>query len=74
MAGRGAYSTNFARWISSAKEMGNEGFDSNLTFTESYPGHDLTQVLSYPNGNRLWIGWLNGDSFRPLLKSGVNYQ
>jgi PKD repeat protein len=74
MAGRGAYSTNFARWISSAKEMGNEGFDSNLAFTERYPGHDLTQVLSYPNGNRLWIGWLNGDSFRPLLTSGSDYQ
>jgi PKD repeat protein len=74
MAGRGAYSTNFARWISSDKDMGNEGFDSNLDFTQRYPGHELTQVLSYPEGNRMWIGWLNGDAFRPLLTPGTDYQ
>jgi PKD repeat protein len=74
MAGKGAYSTNFARWISSAKEMGNEGFDSNLNYLERYPGHELTQVLTYPEANRLWIGWLQGEPFRPLLNPGTKYQ
>jgi len=74
MAGKGAYSTNFARWVSSAKEMGNEAFDSNLTFTESYPGHELSQVLSYPDASRFWIGWSSGEIFRPLFKPGTEYQ
>jgi PKD repeat protein len=74
MAGMGAYSTNFARWISSAKEMGNEGFDSNLVFNQRYPGHELAQVLTYPDANRLWIGWSSGEIFRPLLMPGSEYQ
>jgi PKD repeat protein len=73
MAGIGAYSTNFARWVSSAYEMRNEGFDSNLTFTERYPGHELSQVLTYPDANRIWIGW-SGESFRPLLQPEIEYQ
>jgi PKD repeat protein len=74
MAGMGAYSTNFARWISSAKEMGNEGFDSNLIFTQRYPGHELSQLLSYPDGNRIWIGWSTGEKIRPMFKLGQEYQ
>jgi PKD repeat protein len=74
MAGIGAYSTNFARWISSEKEMGNEGFDSNLVFTERYPGHELSQVLAYPDANRIWIGWSSGQRFRPLFTPGTEYQ
>jgi PKD repeat protein len=74
MAGMGAYSTNFARWISSAKEMGNEGFDSNLIFTQRYPGHELSQLLSYPDGNRIWIGWSTGEKFRPMFRAGQEYQ
>jgi PKD repeat protein len=74
MAGMGAYSTNFARWISSAKEMGNEGFDSNLIFTQRYPGHELSQLLSYPDGSRIWIGWSTGEKFRPIFKAGQEYQ
>jgi PKD repeat protein len=74
MAGIGAYSTNFARWISSEKEMGNEGFDSNLIYTERYPGHELSQVLTYPHASRLWIGWSSGQLFRPLFTPGTEYQ
>jgi PKD repeat protein len=74
LAATGAYSTNFARWMSSGKDLGNEGFDSNLTFTERYPGHDISQVLEAPEAFRLWIGWLNGQLYTPPLVEGNEYQ
>jgi hypothetical protein len=74
MAGLGAYSSNFARWISSAKNLGNEGFDSQLSFAHSYPGHDLSHEIFYPGGSRFWIGWLNGAPYAPKLKSNTTYQ
>jgi hypothetical protein len=74
MAGLGAYSSNFARWISSAKQLGNEGFDSQLSFAERYPGHELSHELFYPEGRRFWIGWLNGAPYAPKLKPNTTYQ
>jgi hypothetical protein len=74
LAGLGAYSSNFARWISSAKTLGNEGFDSQLSFAERYPGHDLSQEIFYPEGRRFWIGWLNGAPYAPKLKPDTTYQ
>ncbi len=73
MAGLGAYSTNFARWMSSSKGPGNEGFDSMLNWREHYPGHDLSQEISLPGAQRLWIGWLAGKSYKPTLKANTTY-
>ncbi len=73
MAGLGAYSTNFARWMSSSKNPGNEGFDSMLNWREHYPGHDLSQEISIPGAQRLWIGWLAGENYRPTLKANTTY-
>ena len=72
MAGLGAYSTNFARWISTAKQMGNEGFDSQLNFREHYPSHELSQEIFYPGGQRIWLGY-GDDQFRGELKPNTNY-
>jgi hypothetical protein len=73
LAGTGAYSTNFARWVSSAQTMGNEGFDSQLSFKEHYPSHELSQEIAYPNGWRMWIGWSSGETYQPRLISGTTY-
>lgn len=73
MAGLGVYSTNFARWVSSAKNMGNEGFDSQLTFKEHYPSHELSQEIFYPDGQRFWIGWINEELFNPTYQAGAEY-
>jgi hypothetical protein len=74
MAGMGAYSSNFARWMSSAKNLGNEGFDSQLSFAEHYPGHEISQEIFYPEGRRMWIGWNSGERYAPKLKTGSTYQ
>ncbi|MEA4906488.1 MAG: DUF5060 domain-containing protein, partial [Anaerolineaceae bacterium] len=73
MAGLGAYSTNFARWVSSAKNMGNEGFDSQLTFRSHYPGHELSQEMWVPDGSRMWLGWINQDLFPLDVKPDQDY-
>ncbi len=74
MAGIGAYSTDFARWMSTGKQLGNEGFDSNLSFESHYPGHQISQLIQAPGASRLWIGWLNGAPYKPVLKQGSAYQ
>jgi hypothetical protein len=62
IAGTGAYSTNWARWISSAEKHGNEGFSSRLLYTEKAPGSELSHEMFYPEGFRLWItSWTNRD-------------
>jgi len=74
MAGLGAYSTNFARWMSTAQQMGNEGFDSRLSWREHYPSHELSQELFWSTGKRMWIGWLQGEPYAPRLKANTTYQ
>ncbi len=74
MAGIGAYSTDFARWMSTGKDLGNEGFDSQLSFESHFPGHQLSQLIQAPDASRIWIGWLNGAPYKPILKEGSQYQ
>ncbi len=74
MAGIGAYSTNFARWMSTGKGLGNEGYDSQLSFESHFPGRQLSQLIQAPDASRLWIGWLNGAPYRTVLKEGSRYQ
>ncbi|MBN2501164.1 MAG: PQQ-binding-like beta-propeller repeat protein [Anaerolineales bacterium] len=75
MGGWGAYSTNWARWVSSAQEMGNEGFSSQLNFKEHYPTSELSQELFWPEGNRIWIGWHGGESVvQTRLEANHEYQ
>lgn len=73
LAGTGAYSSNFSRWVSSANEMGNEGFDSQFSFTNHYPTHELSQHLFYPEGKRIWIGWPDPEKSSLLLKNNTSY-
>lgn len=74
MGGLGAYSTNWARWISSAEQHGNEGVSSHLSFTEHYPSSRLSQHLHYPDGFRMWIGcWLD-DMFCADIRANTAYQ
>jgi hypothetical protein len=69
LAGIGAYSTNWARWLSSAENLGNEGSRERLNFKEHAPGSDLSYDLTYPDAFRYWItNWLNeemGPQFKP---------
>jgi len=73
LAGTGAYSTNFARWMSSAQQMGNEGFDSRLTYEDHFPSHELSQEIFFPEGRHMWMGWLQGEPYRPILLPGHTY-
>lgn len=74
MGGSGAYSTNWARWKSSAEQHGNEGITSHLSFTEHYPSSELSQYIYYPQGFRMWIScWLD-DNFCATITSGRTYQ
>ncbi|NMC79945.1 MAG: PKD domain-containing protein, partial [Chloroflexi bacterium] len=74
MASFGIYSTNFARWVSTAKTMGNEGYDSQLSYKEHYPSHELSQEISYPDAQRFWIGWINEELFGNRFVAGAEYQ
>ena len=74
MGGVGAYSANWARWISSAEELGNEGFMSRLNWREHYSGHELSYELTYPSGFHIWLAtWMN-DKFAQKLKSNTKYK
>lgn len=73
MAPYGAYSTTFSRWISNAKQMGNEGFEAALTAENHYPTHELSQKLDAKEGNRIWLGWIEGDRFPYRLDAGATY-
>jgi hypothetical protein len=62
IAGTGAYSTNWARWISSHESLGNEGFSSFLTPEHAAPGSELSQKMFYPKAYRFWLTmWMNED-------------
>lgn len=74
MAGLGAYSSNWARWKSTAQILGNEGFSSQLSFREHYPGHELAQELFYPDGYRMWLGGFIDEQFHPRLRPSTTYQ
>lgn len=66
MAGRGAYSTNWARWKSSAEQFGNEGMMTRLSFREHAPGSELSYELSAPDGYRIWLtGWTDELFYTP---------
>ncbi|NMC52350.1 MAG: hypothetical protein GYA48_01765 [Chloroflexi bacterium] len=73
MAPFGAYSTTFSRWISNAKQMGNEGFEAALTAENHYPAHELSQKLDAEEGNRIWLGWIEGDRFPYRLDAEATY-
>ena len=53
--------------------MGNEGFDSQLSFNEHLPGHELSQKIFYPEGSRIWIGWPNTEINGPKFKTHTDY-
>lgn len=69
MAGIGAYSANFARWLSSADWHGNEGIMMPLTHTERAPGSELSYMMKLPEGYRIWIGRWGNDLFAFRMKS-----
>lgn len=74
LAGFGAYSTNFARWISTAERHGNEGVMTRLNFREKYPGHDLSYEIFYPEGFRMSLPRWSNDMFAPRVKPNTTYQ
>jgi len=74
MGGRGAYSTNWARWKSSAENFGNEGMMTRLNYLEHLPGHDLSYELFYPEGYRFWLTTWEDDCCGPRLISGKKYR
>jgi PKD repeat protein len=73
MAGLAAYSTNWARWMRVDLQLGNEGVDSPLVYTERYPGHELSRELFAPGGHRIWMGAWQDESFHPALAAGRQY-
>jgi len=73
MGGRGAYSANWARWISTAEQHGNEGFAARLQLRRQCYGSDVSQEIFYPQGYRIWMGFLD-DQFRARLQPGVRYR
>ncbi len=73
LGGIAAYSTNWARWISSAEEHGNEGVMTRLNFREHAPNSELSYDLTYPKAFRYWItNWLNDDK-GPQFKPNTTY-
>lgn len=74
LAGLGIYSTNWARWKSSAEQFGNEGIQTRLSWREKFPGHDLSYELFYPEGYSFWLTPWTDDMFGARLVSGRNYQ
>ncbi|MEZ4670779.1 MAG: hypothetical protein R3E39_22980 [Anaerolineae bacterium] len=74
LGGTAAYSSNWARWISTAADFGNEGAGSFLSFREHAPGSDLSYELTYPHAFRYWIPtWLN-DDMGPRFKPDTTYR
>lgn len=74
MGGMGAYSTNWAKWMRVDLPMGNEGFESPLTYLERYPSHELSRELFYPGGHRIWMGFWMDEWCSPDLRAGREYQ
>jgi PKD repeat protein len=73
MGGQAAYSTNWSRWIRTDLSMGNEGYDSPLTFRERYPSHELSREIYWPEGRRIWMGQWGDENYYPALKAGTRY-
>ncbi len=73
LAGVAAYTTNWARWISSAENHGNEGVMTRLNFREHAPGSDLSYDLTYPNAARYWITNFLNDDMGPQFKPDTTY-
>jgi hypothetical protein len=74
LAPYGAYSTNFSRWVSSSRQMGNEGVEAALTSEFHYPSSELSHKMDAKMGDRLWLGWIEGDKFPYRFDAGSNYQ
>ena len=79
LAGIGAYSTNFARWISSAERMGNEGYMTLFAYDngtgEKVPTYgELSYPLFYPDGFRFWLTTWGNEMLGPRLKAGQKYR
>lgn len=74
LGGMGIYSTNWARWKSSAEQHGNEGVKEHLNFLEAYPGSELSHDLFYPEGARIWMTYWLDDDFAHVLENNTNYQ
>ncbi len=74
MGGRGAYSTNWAKWISSAEQHGNEGYMSRLNYEYHYPSHELSREIFYPNGYRIRIPCWQDENFCHNLNPNTDYQ
>jgi len=74
MAGNGTYSTNWARWKSSAEQFGNEGIKTRLNWREHAPGSELSYELFYPEGYRMWLTFWLDEMFGLRLKNGFRYQ
>lgn len=72
MGGRGAYSSRWARWWSTAEDWGNEGADTYVCFTQHYPGSELSYWLSAGKAFRYWLGWI--DDTPELLLPDTTYQ
>ena len=74
MSGYGAYTTRWSAWYSTAEpNWGNEGAIPNLSFTEHYPGHELSHEMTYPEGYRILIGWI-GAYVKTKIIPGTTYQ
>ncbi|MBU0618633.1 hypothetical protein KKD62_00180 [Patescibacteria group bacterium] len=74
MGGQGAYSTNFARWISSSERHSNEGVMTRLNYQQHYPGHELSYDLFYPEGFRFWLTPWENELFGARFKPNTKYQ
>ncbi|MBL8015318.1 MAG: PKD domain-containing protein [Candidatus Doudnabacteria bacterium] len=74
LGGLGIYSTNWARWKSSAEAHGNEGVKEHLNFLEAYPSSELSHDLFYPQGARIWMTYWNDDNFGHIFKNNTEYQ
>ncbi len=87
MAGWGAYSGNWARWISSAERLGNEGFSTRFDTQNVYPGSEMSYPLWYngnpdsnasddniQNGFRMWVSGFSNGPGQAQLKANTCYQ
>ncbi len=74
MAGRGAWSANWARWKSSAEQHGNEGRGIHYSILEHYPGSEISQYIHTPDGSRMWISCFLDEDFCAQIESGRTYQ
>ncbi len=74
MAGRGAWSSNWARWKSSGEGHGNEGHGIHYSYLEHYPSSEISQLIDYPNGWKMWIACFLDEGFCGKIDAGKTYQ